>query len=36
VRENRAALDVHLTQEDLRDLDREFPPPSRRVPLELL
>ena len=36
VRENRAALDVHLTQEDLHDLDREFPPPSKKVPLELL
>ena len=36
VRENRAALDVHLTQEDFDDLDREFPSPSKKVPLELL
>jgi len=36
VRENREALDVHLTKEDLEDLDREFPPPSRKVPLETL
>ena len=36
VRENRGALDLHLTQEDLDDLDREFPPPSRKVPLEVL
>jgi diketogulonate reductase-like aldo/keto reductase len=36
VRENRGALDVHLTPEDLDDLDREFPPPSRKVPLEVL
>ena len=26
VRENRGALDVQLTHEDLDDLDREFPP----------
>jgi diketogulonate reductase-like aldo/keto reductase len=36
VRENRAALDVHLTREDLADLDREYPPPSRKAPLALL
>ncbi len=36
VRENRATLDVHLTHEDVHDLDREFPPPSRKVPLEVL
>jgi diketogulonate reductase-like aldo/keto reductase len=36
VRENRRALDLQLTPEDLRDLDREFHPPSRKVPLELL
>lgn len=36
VRQNRHALELSLTQEDLRDLDREFPPPSKRVPLELL
>ena len=36
VRENRGALDVPLTREDLDELDREFPPPSRKVPLEIL
>jgi diketogulonate reductase-like aldo/keto reductase len=36
VQENRGALDVHLTQQDLEDLDREFPPPSRKVPLEVI
>jgi len=36
VRENRAALDVRLTPEDLRELDRTFPPPSQKVPLEML
>ncbi len=36
VRENRQALDVELTDEDLKDLDREFPPPSHKVPLEVL
>ena len=35
-RENRGALDVPLTREDLDELDREFPPPSRKVPLEIL
>jgi diketogulonate reductase-like aldo/keto reductase len=36
VRENRAALDLRLTQEDLAALDRAFPPPSRKKPLEVL
>jgi len=36
VRENRAALDVHLTGGDLADLDRAFPPPTRKIPLETL
>jgi diketogulonate reductase-like aldo/keto reductase len=36
VRENRAALDVRLTSEDLADLDRAFPPPTRKRPLEML
>jgi diketogulonate reductase-like aldo/keto reductase len=36
VRENRAALDVHLTHQDLALLDRAFPPPSRPQPLEML
>jgi diketogulonate reductase-like aldo/keto reductase len=36
VRENRAALDVTLTSEDLAALDRAFPPPTRAKPLEML
>jgi diketogulonate reductase-like aldo/keto reductase len=35
VRENRAALDVQLTEEDLDALDREFPPPQGPMPLEM-
>jgi diketogulonate reductase-like aldo/keto reductase len=33
VRENRAALDLTLTDEDLTELDRAFPPPRRKMPL---
>jgi len=36
VRENRAALDIVLTEEDLADLDRAFPPPSAKRPLEAI
>jgi diketogulonate reductase-like aldo/keto reductase len=36
VRDNRAALDIALTREDLAELDRAFPPPSGPRPLELL
>jgi diketogulonate reductase-like aldo/keto reductase len=36
VRENHGALNVQLTPQDLDDLDREFPPPMRQVPLEVL
>jgi diketogulonate reductase-like aldo/keto reductase len=36
VRQNRAALDIDLTREDLIELDREFPAPRRKVPLEML
>jgi diketogulonate reductase-like aldo/keto reductase len=36
VRENRAALDIRLTDQDLAELDRAFPPPRRPRPLELL
>jgi diketogulonate reductase-like aldo/keto reductase len=36
VRENRAALDIRLTDRDLAELDRNFPPPRRPRPLELL
>jgi diketogulonate reductase-like aldo/keto reductase len=33
VRENRGALDVRLTPQDLADLDEIFPPPDRKQPL---
>ena len=36
VRENRAALDLELTDEDLADLDRAFPPPDSKRPLEMI
>ncbi|MEI9965377.1 MAG: aldo/keto reductase [Caulobacteraceae bacterium] len=36
VRQNREALDLVLTDEELAALDRAFPPPRRKVPLEML
>jgi diketogulonate reductase-like aldo/keto reductase len=36
VRQNRAALDLELTAEELRELDRAFPPPTARKPLEVI
>jgi len=36
VRENRAALDIKLTEGDLAELDRAFPPPRGARPLEVL
>jgi diketogulonate reductase-like aldo/keto reductase len=36
VRENRAALDLTLTANDLAELDKAFPPPTQRRPLEML
>ena len=36
VRENRGALDVQLTQEDLTALDRAFPPPKGKSSLGML
>jgi len=36
VRQNRAALDLHLTREELIELDGDFPPPRRKIPLEML
>jgi diketogulonate reductase-like aldo/keto reductase len=35
VRQNRAALDIHLAAADLRELDHAFPPPHKKVPLEM-
>jgi diketogulonate reductase-like aldo/keto reductase len=36
VRENAAAGDLVLTTSDLAEIDRDFPPPSRAKPLEML
>jgi diketogulonate reductase-like aldo/keto reductase len=36
VRENRAAADLRLTADDLSEVDRLFPPPKRRVALEMI
>ena len=36
VRENRAAVDIELTERDLAELAKAFPAPTRRRPLELL
>jgi diketogulonate reductase-like aldo/keto reductase len=36
VRDNRAALDLHLTAQDLSELDRAFPLPTGPQPLEVL
>ncbi|MGH9881883.1 MAG: aldo/keto reductase [Pyrinomonadaceae bacterium] len=36
IRENRAALEIELTDEDIKELDKAFPPPDRKIPLELL
>jgi diketogulonate reductase-like aldo/keto reductase len=36
VRENRGALEIRLTADDLDELDRAFPPPSRKIPLEMI
>lgn len=36
VRENRAALDLRLTERDIVELDRAFPPPAGPAPLEML
>ena len=34
VRENRGALDIALTEQDRSELDRAFPPPTAKIPLE--
>ena len=36
VRQNRLALDIVLTHEELAELDRAFPPPGRKGALEML
>jgi len=35
VKENSAALDIQLTQEDLSQLDKAFPPPNRKMSLAI-
>jgi len=36
VRDNHAALDIRLTDQDLAQLNRAFPPPTAKRPLEML
>jgi aryl-alcohol dehydrogenase-like predicted oxidoreductase len=36
VTENRAALEIGFSQAELDQLDRFFPPPSGKVPLDVL
>jgi diketogulonate reductase-like aldo/keto reductase len=36
LRENAAALEIKLTKDDLAALDRAFPPPKKKTPLEML
>lgn len=36
VRQNRAALDIELSPDDLADLDRSFQPPARKRPLDMI
>jgi diketogulonate reductase-like aldo/keto reductase len=36
VRENRAAHDIKLSDSDLQELDQAFPPPRRKIPLEMV
>jgi diketogulonate reductase-like aldo/keto reductase len=35
IRDNRAAHDIRLSKDDLRELDLAFPPPQSKVPLEM-
>jgi diketogulonate reductase-like aldo/keto reductase len=35
-RENAAAADIQLTERDLQDIDRVFPPPKKARPLEMI
>jgi diketogulonate reductase-like aldo/keto reductase len=36
IRENRAALEIELTDRDIAELDEAFPPPDRKIPLEMI
>jgi diketogulonate reductase-like aldo/keto reductase len=35
IEENRAALDIHLTEENIEQIDRIFPPPNRKQTLAM-
>lgn len=36
IQDNRAALNIKLTERDLEELDRAFPPPYQKIPLEVI
>jgi len=36
VRDNRRALEIQLSPDELRAIDAEFPPPKRKLPLEMI
>jgi diketogulonate reductase-like aldo/keto reductase len=36
IKQNRAALEIELTDRDMTELDEAFPPPDRKIPLEML
>jgi diketogulonate reductase-like aldo/keto reductase len=36
VRENRGALEIRLTADDLAELDHAFPPPAHKIPLQMI
>lgn len=36
IRDNRASLDIQLTDTDLEELDAAFPPPDHKIPLEMI
>ena len=36
VRENRGALEIELSSEDINELDEVFPPPTHKRPLEMI
>lgn len=36
IRQNRAALEIELSEQDVNELDEAFPPPNRKIPLETL
>ena len=36
IRQNRASLEIELSKQDIDELDEAFPPPNRKIPLEML